>query len=441
MATPAHKFRSLVHWHPKPPFFYGWLIVGMTLLAGFLATGSSQLVFGAMQIFILDEMGWDRSVLSGAITLATWISGFCAPIVGRLADKYGARWLMPIGAVVVGGSFFAISGIQGVWHFYIAYFLARLVAMGSLTGVIGTTTVVNWFHLRRNTALGNFSMAHPVGGALNIVLLQFLSLRFGWRTAYQIFGIITIISSPVFFTIIRRRPEHIGLLPDGKLASRSKKTQILSESTREETELVEVKNPNDWEFRQAVRTPSLWLVAAALSIGTLTLGSINFHLVPYLSLAGVSQTDAVAALSLSSLLGGLGNVGWGALADRFGPRGCAVLAFAFSAVMVFYLLNVSGSLSAYIFALFWGIGTRGQQALSQMIIAKYYGRDSFGAISGAIAPFPMIALGSGPTLAAFFYDWTGTYRGLYSFYVVAELLAAGFIFLARQPRKSKNSDG
>jgi MFS family permease len=441
MANPTQKLWSLRNWYPKTSFFYGWLILGMTLLAGFLATGSSQLVFGAMQIFILDEMGWDRSVLSGAITLATWISGFCSPIVGRLADKCGARWLMPIGAIVVGVSFFAISGIEAVWHFYIAYFFARVVAGGSLTGVVGSTTVVNWFHIRRNTALGIFSMAHPVGGALNIILLQFLSLRFGWRAAYQVFGMITIVCSPIFFTIIRRRPEHIGLLPDGKVSSKPEGAQTVGESIQDGTELLEGKNPNDWELRQAFRTPSLWLVAAALSIGTLTLGSINFHLVPYLSLVGVSQTDAIAALSLSSLLGGLGNVGWGALADRFGPRGCAVLAFIFSAVMVFYLLNVSGSLSAYIFALFWGFGTRGQQALSQMIIAKYYGRSSFGAIAGAIAPFPMIALGSGPTLAAFFYDWTGTYRGLYSFFVAAELLAAGFIFLARTPVKSKNLNG
>ena len=41
----------LLNWRLKTPFYYGWLILGITSLATFCATGVSQVVLGGIQVY------------------------------------------------------------------------------------------------------------------------------------------------------------------------------------------------------------------------------------------------------------------------------------------------------------------------------------------------------------------------------------------------------
>ena len=79
----------LFNWRPRTPFYYGWLILGISSLATFGATGVSQVVLGGIQVYISEDTGWDTSILSYAATAGTWCSGLIAPVIGRLADRYG----------------------------------------------------------------------------------------------------------------------------------------------------------------------------------------------------------------------------------------------------------------------------------------------------------------------------------------------------------------
>ena len=71
--------------------------------------------------------------------------------------------------------------------------------------------------------------------------------------------------------------------------------------------------------------------------------------------------------------------------------------------------------------------------LGGMIIANYYGRHSFGSISGIMGPFQTIGLGLGPIIGAILYDRTGGYKQLFIFALVAYLVATILFFFARQP--------
>ena len=81
-------------------------MLALSSCATFAATGSSQVVIGGVQDFIFEDMGWTRSTIAFAATIGTWASGLLGPIVGRLADKYGPRWLMPGALVIAGLAFF-----------------------------------------------------------------------------------------------------------------------------------------------------------------------------------------------------------------------------------------------------------------------------------------------------------------------------------------------
>lgn len=145
--------QTAANWRPRTPFYYGWLVLVMACLATFAGSGVSQAVLGAMQDFISEDMGWNRSTIAFAATAGTWSAALMSPAIGRLADRYGPRWLMPAGLVIGGISFYALAGIQAVWHFYAAYIVGRSLSGQMLIGLVPRTAAVNFFRRRRNLAL------------------------------------------------------------------------------------------------------------------------------------------------------------------------------------------------------------------------------------------------------------------------------------------------
>ena len=61
-----------------------------------------------------------------------------------------------------------------------------------------------------------------------------------------------------------------------------------------------------------------------------------------------------------------------------------------------------------------------------MLLAQFFGRKSYGSISGLLTPIQMLALGAGPILGAGIRDLVGSYDqlfiGLIGLYVMALLL-------------------
>ena len=422
--------KTIADWRPRTPFYYGWLILAMSAVGTYAATGSTQLVFGGVQNFIFEDMGWDRSTIAYAVTAGTWASGLITPFVGRLADRYGPRGLMPIAAFIAGVSFFAIGGMQTVWHFYAAYIVARTIASPMLVGVVPRTAAVNFFSRRRNLALGISAMARPFGGAINIQIFSLIALAASWRAAFQVQGIISLLIVIPLFLIMRRRPSDIGLQPEGTSdpprAQRTSGTARAQQASRTET---------DWTASQAARTPAFWLIIAAESLVILMSGTINFQIVPYLRDIGITPAVAAGALSISSLLGSLGNPFWGWLSDLFSPRRLALITLAISGAAVsLFLIVPEGRLSIAVVILY-GTIAGGLNILGHMMIAQYFGRSSFGSITGLMGPFQTGALGLGPTLGALLFRITGGYRAIYLLGVLSYILALACIIAARPPTR------
>ena len=84
--------KNLLHliykWHPKPPFFYGWLVLGVAAVGAFIAASVSQTVLAGVQDLITHDMEWDRKTIALAATLGTWTSGMTMPFIGKLVDRF-----------------------------------------------------------------------------------------------------------------------------------------------------------------------------------------------------------------------------------------------------------------------------------------------------------------------------------------------------------------
>jgi MFS family permease len=404
--------------------FYGWYILAVTMVGGFLAAGTSQLFMGIMLKPMTEDLGWSRTATSGAITLGTFAGGLLSPAAGYLTDRHRPRILAPAGALLVVSAYFLLSNVNALWQFYVAYIIGRGFASAVLGGTVPMTLAANWFRRYRGRAMGLVSMALPLGGSVLTIVGQLIIESHGWRTAFTVFGVALLV---LYFVpallIIRRRPEDLGLLPDGAAAPNGGAEPAIIASGPEAS----------WTLRQAVRTRALWLLIAGLWLGILGNGAISFHLVAYYSDQGISATVAATAISAYGFSGALANGLWGFLVERFSERLLAVIAMSTSALLLLFLLTVSSPAQAFIFALAFGLAARGESSLIMMMVAQYYGRASYGTINGFITPFQMLGLGLGPLVASVFYDVTGSYESAFFVFAAFFGLSALSLGLARQP--------
>ena len=422
----------LVNWTPRTPVFYGWVVLGMASLGTYAATGVAQVVIGGIQNLIFEDLGWDRSTIAFAVTAGTWMSGFLAPVFGRLVDDHGPRRLMPPAALIAGASFIALGGIREVWHFYAAYTVARAIANPALVGVVPRTVAVNFFNRKRNLAIGLVSTFRPVSGAINIQIISIIAAASSWRVAYRLLGAFSILLVVPLFLIMRRRPEDIGLRPDGDESLSARRT---TSAARRGMHSAPSSAESSWTAGEALVTSAFWFIVSAEMLTILTSGTVGFQIVPFLVDSGMSQPVAVIALSLSSLLGALVNPGWGILADRYQPRLLATMATVVTLVTAAFFIPTAGGAGGFVVAIVWGIASGGLDVLGSMMLAQYFGRASYGTITGLMGPFQMVFLGLGPTLGALLYRATDGYSVIWYYALGAYAIATVLIFSARRPVK------
>src|SRR5688572_11820149 len=223
----------------------------MVLIAGlgvFLA-GPAQ-TYG-ISVFVdpmLEEFGWSRALISTAYAVATLIGAGAVVLFGRLLDRYGHRIVLAVTTVGFGGALLAMSAVDGPLTLTLGYALLRGFGIGGLL-LTSRTLASQWFVRRRGRALSLVAL----GGSLSLALVPLANTLLidaaGWRDAWRINGlVIWLLLVPVAVIWVRSRPEDVGQRTDGDAEP------VAGEVVPDE--LV-------WEPRQAIRTPTFWLLLGA----------------------------------------------------------------------------------------------------------------------------------------------------------------------------------
>ncbi len=111
------------------------------------------IAFGVFFNPLMDQFGWPRAVISGASSMAFFISGLFAIYVGRLYDRIGPKYIMTITAVFFGLGLILMSRINAIWHLYIVFGLIFGIGLSSVD-VIALTTIARWFPEKRGSITG-----------------------------------------------------------------------------------------------------------------------------------------------------------------------------------------------------------------------------------------------------------------------------------------------
>ena len=184
-----------------------------------------------------------------------------------------------------------------------------------------------------------------------------------------------------------------------------------------------------------MRSKAFWMVSMVAFLNVTGSSGLGFSLVPYLhEFAGLTTPQAAGVLSVSTFLA-LSSLVWGQVAGKLTPRWCIVGAMGVATLATLALLQVNSLVAAYAFGVFWGLFHSALEVLLYMVLADYFGRNSYGAIVGAMRPFEAAGLGLGQIVGPVVYDLTGSYAILILFSAAVQGMAMCLMLLARRPEQ------
>lgn len=421
----------------RPRFYYGWTIVAVVGLVGFSHTAETLPILSVFLKPVTDEFGWTRSAYTGSIAVGTAVGSLVAVYVGPKLDKLGARWILVGSFAVLASTFFLMSWIQNLWEFYALQIIGRMVQTGIMSLAI-TTIVPKWFVAKRGRAVAMAGMGNKVGHTFLPWIAQQLVRALGWRWAYSgLGGMVLLVSMAPAALFLRRRPEDMGLLPDG-VEPRDDDDQQEGSDAPEGTP--RRKQEVSYVARQVLHMPSFYLLTGSFALFFFINPSISLHAIPYLTDQGISTDMAVAVVVVWSATGVIGSFGSGFLAERFDPRKIMAVQYVLVGAGYYLLLNVSTTSTAFAWGAYYGVVQSGIFTLQNIIVANYYGRETLGSIRGIMWPVQALANAIGPMAASVVFDVTGAYVITFNAFMIIAFMAAALVYMAQPPRAQQRTE-
>src|SRR3954465_10270551 len=241
------------------PFFYGWMIVAVTFVT--MAIGvNARTAFSLFFPPIVDEFGWERGVTAGAFSFCFVVFAAVSPLIGRMMERFGPRGGMEVGVALMAGGLLLAPLTTQPWHLYLT--IGVLVGAGSIClGYSGQSLFLpNWFVRRRGFATGIAFAGVGIGSITMLPWVQHMTEQAGWRTACWSLGVLILAVLVPINLLLRKRPQDIGLQPDGDAAP--------DPSFRPASNVLDPAwAAVNWTLARAVRTARFWWLALGFFCG------------------------------------------------------------------------------------------------------------------------------------------------------------------------------
>ena len=382
--------------------FYGWYLVAASVAANTIFSAAYFQGFGVLIIPIERTFGWDRWVLSAAMSLRQLESGIVSPAVGFLLDRFSARKLIFWSAVISAVGFIGLGSITGIVGFFLFFVVISLGASGVSHGVTWPVIISRWFRRNRGLATG-LAVTGPIFGSPIVILNAQIVETYGWRVLLIGYGILILGGVTLLSMLVRDRPEPYGLRPDGDPPEDSTERSTGSSPSRPDTGLT---------LRAVLRTKEFWLFTSYLA-GTFTVNSaFQVHMIPYFQQdIGLTAAWAAVVVSMVFIISGIGRIGGGYLLDKTDYRLVLAVVAAMMGFSLFYLQmvdvrTVSGTLP---FALMFGVSFGCLVPMRGAVGSTMFGTRAIGKVLGLLQGAPVAAGVIGPLVMGVIFDMKGNY--------------------------------
>jgi MFS transporter, OFA family, oxalate/formate antiporter len=413
---------------PRGRIFYGWWIVLAFGVLHVLSAGLWAYGFSTFFVPLTKEFGWTYALTSSAYSLNQLGGAIIAPITGAAFDRFGPRKLALLGVALMGAGFVAFGRADSFVFFAAS---VAITAAGFHTGFTSNSqaTVANWFSRKRSSALG---LLMAGAGGLLVPILAWTIENQGWRIAALGCGVLVWLVGFPMAMLVRHRPEHHGMLPDGDEPVSKGASHAPGEGeVPPVTDVVEA----DWGVRQALRARTFWLLAASAGLSSLAQTAVSCHLVPRLENSGMSATVSAAVLSTMLIVSIVGRIGFGWLGDRIPKRYAMLLVLGLTTAGLCVFANLTEMWQLGLFLLLYAPGYGGTVPLRPAMLMEYCGRRSFGSIYGLFTTCFLVGGLIGPVMAGWVFDVGGTYSP--AFWILTVVSAASMLPILAMPSVSR----
>lgn len=391
----------------KLPFFYGWGVLAFGTLGMLMSSPGQTVGVSVFTDFLIDELALSRTLLSLAYLVGTIASAVTLSQAGRLYDYFGGRLVatvaaLSLGVVLIGLTFTpALTGAFGgpVLAFLVisfGFFLLRFSGQGMLT-LASRNMVMEWFDERRglaNAVMGvsiSFGFSYAPRVFDDIIQLQ------GWQGAWRLIGGAVLLFGVIAFLFYRDTPEAHGLLPDGPLRGRSKKTHA------------EAHEGRPFTLPEARRTYTFWVFACSLLISGFVITAYTFHIVSIFGDAGMSRERAVGVFLPAALVAVAFEFIGSYLSDYIKLKYLAMLQLFGLLILTTSIALLSPGIAVVGAIVGQGIMQGMFGILSNVSWPRFFGRPHLGAISGFATALTVAGTAIGPYVFSFGRDLTGSY--------------------------------
>jgi nitrate/nitrite transporter NarK len=384
--------------------FFGWYIVAASVAANTIFSAAYFQGFGVLIIPIERTFGWDRWVLSAAMSLRQLEAGIVSPAVGFLLDRFSARKLIFWSAVISAAGFIGLSFTKGVVTFFLFFVIISLGASGVSHAVTWPVIISRWFRRNRGLATG-LAVTGPLFGSPIVILNARIEEAYGWRVVLIAYGILILVGVTLLSMLVRERPESYGLRTDGDPPEEG--------ASAERPAGVSPRQPDaGLTLRAVLRTKEFWLFTTYLS-GTFTVNSaFQVHMIPYFQQdIGLTAAWAAVVMSIVFIISGIGRVGGGYLLDRMDYRVELAVVAALMGFSLLYLqlVDVNSVLATLPFALMFGVSFGCLVPMRGAVGSIMFGTRAIGGVLGLLQGGSIAAGMIGPMVMGIIFDLNGSY--------------------------------
>ena len=383
--------------------FFGWYMVVASVLTNTIFSAAYFQGFGVLILPIERAFGWDRWVISAAMSLRQLESGIVSPAVGFLLDRFSARKLIFWSAVISGFGFIGLGFTAGIATFFLCFVIISLGASGVSHAVTWPVIISRWFRRKRGLATG-LAVTGPIFGSPIVILNTQIEQAYGWRVVLFVYGGLILLGVTLLSMLVRDRPEPYGLRPDGDPPE--------ERSAENETAQSLCHADPGLTFRAVLRTKEFWLFTSYLS-GTFAINSaVQGHMIPYFQQdIGLSAAWAAVVMSMVFIISGIGRIGGGYLLDRVDYRLVLAIVAAMMGLGLLYLqvLGAKSVLETLPFALMFGVSFGCLVPMRGTVGSIMFGTRAIGKVLGLLQGGPIAAGVVGPMVMGMIFDLHGNY--------------------------------
>ena len=347
-----------------------------------------------------------------------------SPYIGTLGDRYGARWLLLLGAFLFIIGMLLTGTMSHLWELYL-YFGIFLGIATTIYTVLPISGVTLWFRRHLGAAMGVIWSFQGVGVVAFLFLIGASFSRLGMQWIFWLPGIAGGALLLIMIRFFYNGPAAIGLRPWGDYGYEPVPPPRPDEAAKVRAKVF---------IQQARRTATFWNLIGIHYWGCMGHNIINVLIVAIAVDQGLSLGAAAGVLAAQQTVGVVARGAMPVLAERLGCRVIWIVGMALQVFPLFIILLVHDAWAFYLFAILFGIGQSTEVPTFPIANRQYYGTVPQGSLYGWQSLGSGFGMGLAPVCGGLLWDFTGTYAAPVIISLVFSALALVQACLLPSPR-------